>query len=209
MPAVHTYHTLNDYRVVPDADFEGESRSGLGAGALVVALFLGVGGYFLYSAHQRDADTAVPASGDMNYQAPVATDNAASSDTVNSDSAPDVSNTAAIAPTTSATETGAARAPDQQPVMGRAATESKPAVSPAQPAQHARQSTKPSAKSPTEVGHSATDDTSSVPTLNAAPMVAPPPAATGQTSDTTRDPVVAPPNVPADAAPAAVEGSGG
>ena len=50
----NTFHTLNDYRLSTDSVYEGGSHSKLGAGALVVAIFLGVGAYFFYPMIDRN-----------------------------------------------------------------------------------------------------------------------------------------------------------
>jgi hypothetical protein len=84
MPALNTYHTLNDYRLSVEPVSENESTSKWGAAALVIAIFLGGGAYLYYSAHQPSqqgsADTApVSTSESTNYQAPVTTEGAVES----------------------------------------------------------------------------------------------------------------------------------
>lgn len=62
MATMNTHHTLNDDRLAPESLNSG-SHSGrnVGAGAVVLAIFLGVGAYFFYTSHQGQ-NVAAPAT---------------------------------------------------------------------------------------------------------------------------------------------------
>ncbi|MGC3980582.1 MAG: hypothetical protein QM808_04900 [Steroidobacteraceae bacterium] len=135
------HHTLNDYRIVPDlnTNYESDSSSKIGGAALVLAVFLGVGGYFYYSSHRSVEST--PADG-VNYQAPAATDSALPSDTVDNTVVPEAADPAALAPAPIDPALNAApSAPAQDATLNRTPA-SKPSTAPAQPAQRAKQAPK-------------------------------------------------------------------
>lgn len=137
MSATHTYHTLNDDRPFGDAIYESGSHSKLVSGALVVAIFLGVGTYFYTSTPPHSTETT-PASGAMNYEAPVAPDSVAPADSM--ESHPDVPDSALLAP---ATNTVTPDAPIQDSTMNRAPAATRSTAAPAQSAQRAKQSSQP------------------------------------------------------------------
>lgn len=196
MPAVNTYRTLNDYRVSTESVYENGSRSKLGAGALVAAVFLGIGAYFFYPMYQRSAQTT-PAFDETNYQAPVATDSAAPV-AMDSTATPDAPSAAATTPA-APIETNATRAPAQATEMDRAPAESKPA----RPTQRAKQLTKAPTTS-REAVPAASGDTTATPDMIApAPIVSPPPATTEQTTDPVQDPMPITSEAPTETAPSA------
>lgn len=206
MPAINTYRTLNDYRLSPtdESIYENGSHSKLGAGALVAAIFLGVGAYFFYPMYQRGPHTT-PAA-DTQYQAPAATETATPNNTMdsaalNSAATPDVPN--ATAPSPAIAPTDAATAPAQESKMNRTAIEPK---STAAPAQRTKPSTKATPTSTREAVPAATGDTTATPDMiKPAPIISPQPATTDHATDSISDPTVthsdAPVEAPTTAAP--------
>lgn len=158
--SANTYRTLNDYRVSTESVYENGSHSKLGAGALVAAIFLGVGAYFFYPMYQR-SENRTPASGDMNYQAPAAPVSAPT-DTIDSAATPDAPNAVVPAPAMPTTDTNSTRAPAQESEMNRTATDNK---SNAVPAQRAKPSTKSPAKSTNEATPTAPNAATATPDL--------------------------------------------
>lgn len=194
MPATHTHHTLNDYRLIPDATYENESHSKLGIGALVVAAFLGMGAYFFYPMFSRSQD-AEPVSSDMQYPSPAATESATTAGTIDSDPMPDAPNAAAAAPTIPSTAS-APGASTQDSAMNRTATESKPSAS---PAQRAKQSVKPQTTPPSaSTAPSASNATAPSEITVPAPALSPP-AAADQATETAPEPMTNHSEVPANA----------
>jgi hypothetical protein len=221
MTTANTYHSLNDYRVSTTSVYENGSRSKLGAAAIVIAIFLGVGGYFYYSTPQPSA-VVKPASGDMNYQAPAAPDSTAPADTIDHASLSYAPNAAATAPSTPAADVNAVRAPAPESALDRTATQSKPNVAPAQPAQRIKQPAKPITKLTTPFTPASTDSTATATPdrSSRAPVIAPP-AAADPATDTAANPMLTTPDAthpdipadipataPTDAAPVVTTGDG-